>query len=156
MGGDNALSTDRVVLVSGANRGIGRVIAERLATAGFSLSLGARDPRALDAVLQDMESARIGRFRYDARGSECAETWVRATVEQFGRVDGLVNNAAMFRQFAVDNGDIALQRGFSLSLKDDAGTVTNKLNNVALEMLDEALEMMIHRNSFELLGIESS
>ncbi len=108
MNGHSAPSTDRVVLVSGANRGIGRVIAERLAAAGFSLSLGARDPKALEAVLPDMEPARICRFRYDAREPDCAESWVRATVERFGRVDGLVNNAAVFHQFAVDNGDIAL------------------------------------------------
>ncbi len=108
MSGSSTPSSGRVVLVSGANRGIGRVIAERLAGAGYSLSLGARNPGALEPVLQDMDPARICRHRYDAQGPESAESWVRTTVEQFGRLDALINNAAVFHRFSVDDGDMAL------------------------------------------------
>ena len=104
----SAPPTDRVVLISGANRGIGRVIAERLAGAGYVLSLGARRPEALQSVLPDVDSARICRHHYDARAPESAKRWVQATVEQFGRVDALVNNAAVFHRFTVVDGDIAL------------------------------------------------
>ena len=40
----------RVIMVSGANRGIGRAVAEALYRAGYTLSLGARDPASLTAV----------------------------------------------------------------------------------------------------------
>jgi len=39
--------TNKVVMISGASRGIGRAIAERLALEDYSLSLGVRDPSAL-------------------------------------------------------------------------------------------------------------
>ena len=38
----------RVVMVTGANRGIGKAIAEKLFDRGYTLSLGARDPRTLE------------------------------------------------------------------------------------------------------------
>ncbi len=108
MGGSSKLSTEQVVLVSGANRGIGRVIAERLAGAGYCLSLGARNPQALEPVMQDMDPARVCRHPYDAGGPASAESWVRTTVERFGRVDGLINNAAVFHRFSVADGDMSL------------------------------------------------
>ena len=49
----------RVVMVSGANRGIGRAISEALYAAGYSLSLGARDVAALNDLTENWESDRI-------------------------------------------------------------------------------------------------
>ena len=56
----------RVVMVSGANRGIGRAISEALYAAGYSLSLGARDVAALNDLTENWESDRIVLERYDA------------------------------------------------------------------------------------------
>ena len=39
--------TDRVVMISGANRGIGLAAAKHLASLGYTLSLGARDPASI-------------------------------------------------------------------------------------------------------------
>ena len=41
---------DRVVMISGANRGIGKAIAKRLANDGYKLSLGVRDTSSVDTV----------------------------------------------------------------------------------------------------------
>ncbi len=79
----------RVALVSGANRGIGRAVAEALAREGWRLSLGVRDPDGAtvpaDAMLH----------RYDARDAAAAECWVEATLGRFGRIDAVVANAGI-------------------------------------------------------------
>jgi len=98
----------RVILVSGANRGVGRAIALRLAEVGYVLSLGSRRPEALDEVADSLDPARVLCHRYEARDRALATQWVSRTVERFGRIDGLVNNAAVFHRFRVEDGDEAL------------------------------------------------
>jgi NAD(P)-dependent dehydrogenase (short-subunit alcohol dehydrogenase family) len=94
----------RVVMVSGANRGIGRAIAARLDRAGYSLSLGARDPNALDPVIAGMDAARVMTHDYEALDDAAPARWVAATVARFGRIDALVNNAGLLRRVNVETG----------------------------------------------------
>ena len=96
----------RVVLVSGANRGIGRAIAERLAAAGCRLSLGARRPETL-AEAFGPENADRRHFRYDAFERETYGAWVEGTLAAFGRIDALVNNAGTSNRFSIEAGDEA-------------------------------------------------
>ena len=79
-----------VALVSGANRGIGRAIAERLAADGWRVSLGVRDPSAMEKVEADALVAQ-----YDAHDGEAPKRWVAATLERFGRIDAVVANAGI-------------------------------------------------------------
>lgn len=83
----------RVILISGANRGIGRAIAETLHAKGYALSLGVRDPKASAMTLSGMAGDRLHLARYDARDWATHEAWVAAALAQYGRIDGLVNNA---------------------------------------------------------------
>src|SRR5437763_13918134 len=96
---------DRVILISGANRGIGRAVAERLYADGYTLSLGARRLESLKPVMADMSSERVAGHAYDAKNSSSATSWVAATAKQFGRIDGLVNNAGIGLNFAVEDED---------------------------------------------------
>ena len=79
----------RVVMVSGASRGIGRAVVERLIADGYNVSAGVRDSRGL------IGSERLVLHRYDAESLPSAEAWVAATIERFGRLDSLVNAAAV-------------------------------------------------------------
>ena len=85
----------RVILISGATRGIGLAIARTLHAKGYTLSLGARDPSALTTVIADMDPTRVMTARYDAADWSSHEKWVEQTVERLGRIDGLVNNAGV-------------------------------------------------------------
>lgn len=92
----------RVVMVSGAARGLGPVIAKRLYDEGYTLSLGARDPAALERVHGGMEKARVLFHQHDAKDPRTGDAWVAATVARFGKLDGLVNNAGVLHAFSVE------------------------------------------------------
>jgi NAD(P)-dependent dehydrogenase (short-subunit alcohol dehydrogenase family) len=83
----------RVALVTGASRGIGRAIAAGLAESGAKVMLSSRKQDALDAAAARMDGD-VATFAANAGDPEQAEACVAATVERFGKVDVLVNNAA--------------------------------------------------------------
>ena len=74
MGSTNG--TGRVVMVSGANRGIGAAIAHRLATDGHRLSLGARRRDELTQQASDIDPDRILLNYYEATNQDSARRWV--------------------------------------------------------------------------------
>ncbi len=86
----------RVVLVTGASRGIGLAVARRLLDEGARVCLTARRPEGLaDAVasLAAGDAVRVVAGRADDRDHQVEA--VRSTVEAFGRLDVLVNNAGI-------------------------------------------------------------
>ena len=108
----------RVVMVSGANRGIGRAIAESLYLAGYTLSLGSRDPASLAAVTRGWDPERVLTESYDAEDKATHRNWVAATAERFGRIDGLVNNAGIAVRVSVeDDNDAELDRMWAVNVK---------------------------------------
>jgi len=108
----------RVIMISGANRGIGRAVARALYDAGFSVSLGARNPASLAAVTEGWDGGRVMTGVYDAEDRETHRRWVAATVERFGRLDGLVNNAGIMEEVSVeDEKDEALDRMWAVNVK---------------------------------------
>jgi NAD(P)-dependent dehydrogenase (short-subunit alcohol dehydrogenase family) len=92
---------NKVVLITGASRGIGAQIALQYARAGASISLVARTQAALDtskdAILREHPSAQVLTFPADVRDVKKAEEVVAATVARFGHLDILVANAATLR-----------------------------------------------------------
>lgn len=108
----------RVIMISGANRGIGLAIARALYDAGYSLSLGARDPAAFADITGGWEPDRIHTGRYVAEDKDTHRQWVASTVERFGRLDGLVNNAGIWEDVSLeDENDEALDRMWAVNVK---------------------------------------
>jgi NAD(P)-dependent dehydrogenase (short-subunit alcohol dehydrogenase family) len=89
--------TDRVALVTGAARGLGRAISLALAHAGADVALGLRDGDSAADLAAEIEAMgrRAVRLQMDmARTAQIAPA-VDAAVERFGRLDILVNNAGI-------------------------------------------------------------
>lgn len=95
--------TGRVILISGANRGIGLALAQILYAKGYTLSLGARDPPSLVRTTASMDPARIHLATYDAHDWAGQAAWVAAAKDRFGRIDVLINNAGMSSKMTIRN-----------------------------------------------------
>ena len=94
----------RTLLISGASRGIGRAMAERLLSDGHRLSLGLRNPGDLKGSPLDPERAgadRVLLHPYDAAVPSDADAWVQATLEHFGRFDSVIHCAGIFSRVPV-------------------------------------------------------
>ncbi len=100
-------SAGRVVLISGASRGIGRAIALSLHAKGYTISAGARDVAALEQALDSIRGDRLLCFAYKAADRATHTAWVEGTIGVFGRIDALVNNAGTSNTFSVEEGEEA-------------------------------------------------
>ena len=92
----------RVAMVSGAGRGLGAAIADRLLEDGWALSLGLRDQSQAKRFFAGESRMLVTDF--DATRPASAGTWVDATAAHFGRIDALVNNAGILRMVDFDQG----------------------------------------------------
>jgi NAD(P)-dependent dehydrogenase (short-subunit alcohol dehydrogenase family) len=95
----------RVAVVTGAGRNIGRAIALQLADGGAALVINVRSNRQeADAVAKEVEAAG-GRALValgDVADAGAMQRMADAAVARFGRIDYLINNAALRRESSVD------------------------------------------------------
>ena len=103
---------DRVIMVSGAARGIGRAVVERLLASGFRVAAGVREARGL------MPTDRLLVQRYEAESIDSAEAFIAATIDRFGALHGLVNAAGINPAFsALDADEAPLDRLWAVNVK---------------------------------------
>jgi 3-oxoacyl-[acyl-carrier protein] reductase len=89
----------RVALVTGASQGIGRACALKLAAAGATLALAARNEEKLRELLQEITNAggKGDVFALDVADEEQVKATIKTVIAEFGKVDILVNNAGITR-----------------------------------------------------------
>ncbi|MEV6063251.1 SDR family NAD(P)-dependent oxidoreductase [Nocardia asteroides] len=88
----------RTALISGASRGIGRGIAERLARQNYSLTITARDPERLEAVAAELRALGAGEVvavAADMADEAGVERVLAAHAERFTSLSGLILNAGV-------------------------------------------------------------
>lgn len=91
--------TDRVAIITGANRGLGEALAHTFAREGAHLVLSARDAGLLEAVAKKLPvngSQQVKWLKADISRPEDVEAIKNEVLNSFGRVDILVNNAGVY------------------------------------------------------------
>ena len=102
----------QVVIVTGASAGIGEQTARRLARAGMKVVIAARRPDRLDALARELDptGANVLAVAGDITSDADRKKLVAATLEKFGRIDALVNNAGYGTRGPVEMAPVELIR----------------------------------------------
>jgi citronellol/citronellal dehydrogenase len=97
-----AVSSAKVAIITGASRGIGRALALGLAREGWSVVIAAKStesterlPGSIHSVAQEVEAlgGQALPVQVDVRDEAQIEAMVAQTIDRFGRIDLLINNA---------------------------------------------------------------
>jgi len=86
--------TGKVAIVTGSTKGIGLAIAERMINEGMSVVVSARTQADIDTVAERLGDNAVG-IVCDVADPTACQALVEATIDRFGQVDVLVNNAGL-------------------------------------------------------------
>lgn len=92
--------SEKLALVTGASRGIGKACAFELAKAGYDIAVNfAGNEEAANKTVEEIKALGVAAaaFKFDVSNQEEAAKGVEAVIEKFGRIDILVNNAGITR-----------------------------------------------------------
>jgi 3-oxoacyl-[acyl-carrier protein] reductase len=137
---------DRVALVTGASQGIGRASALALASAGARVIAAARNREKLDALAQEIAASggEALPVTMDVADPEQVKAGFKQGLEKFGRLDILVNNAAVTRD------------GLSLRMKlDDWESVLRTNLTGAHLCIQQALAVMVRQRYGRIVNMTS-
>src|SRR6266849_8186360 len=125
---------DKVALVTGASQGIGRDTALALAEAGAKVAAAARNEEKLSVLVADIAAAGGAAFavKMDVADAEQVKAGFKQVLEEFGRLDILVNNAAITRD------------GLALRMKQDDWEAVIRTNLTGAHLcIQQALATMM-------------
>ncbi len=90
----------KTALITGAGRGIGREIALKMASQGASVIIADIDEKTMEAVKDEASGLGVKSMaaKMDISNSNSVATAIGKVLEEFGSIDILVNNAAIFRE----------------------------------------------------------
>jgi len=137
---------DKVALVTGASQGIGRDTARALAEAGAKVAVAARNEEKLATLVHDIaaEGGEAIAVRMDVADAEQIKAGFKAVLAKFGRLDILVNNAAITRD------------GLAMRMKQDDWDAVIRTNLTGAHLcIQQALGTMMRARAGRIINIAS-
>jgi len=137
---------DKVALVTGASQGIGRDTALALSKAGAKVALAARNEEKLTALAAEIAAGGGEAFavKMDVADVDQVKAGFKQVLEKFGRLDILVNNAAITRD------------GLALRMKQDDWEAVIRTNLTGAHLcIQQALAAMIRARTGRIINISS-
>jgi 3-oxoacyl-[acyl-carrier protein] reductase len=137
---------DKVAVVTGASQGIGRDTALALSSAGAKVAVAARNEEKLTALVKEITSAGGEAFavKMDVADAEQVKTGFKQVLEKFGRLDILVNNAAITRD------------GLAMRMKLDDWEAVLRTNLTGAHLcIQQALPTMMKARAGRIINISS-
>jgi 3-oxoacyl-[acyl-carrier protein] reductase len=137
---------DKVALVTGASQGIGRDTALALSEAGAKVAIAARNEEKLAALVQEIASRGGEAFavKMDVAEADQVKAGFKAVLEKFGKLDILVNNAAITRD------GLAMR----MKLEDWDAVIRTNLTGAQL-CIQQALPVMMKARAGRIINISS-
>lgn len=138
--------TDKVAVVTGASQGIGRETALALAQAGAKVAVAARNEEKLAALVNEIAAAGGEAFavKMDVADAEQVKVGFKQVLEKFGRLDILVNNAAVTRD------------GLAMRMKKDDWDAVLQTNLTGAHLcIQQALPVMMKARAGRIINIAS-
>ena len=137
---------DKVAVVTGASQGIGRETALALAQAGAKVVVAARNEEKLAALVSEIAAAGGEAFalKMDVADAEQVKAGFKQVIEKFGRLDILVNNAAVTRD------------GLAMRMKKDDWDAVLQTNLTGAHLcIQQALPTMMRARAGRIINISS-
>jgi 3-oxoacyl-[acyl-carrier protein] reductase len=138
---------DKVAVVTGASQGIGRDTALALAEAGAKVAVAARNEEKLAALVKEIVALEAGQalaVKMDVADAEQVKAGFKAVLEKFGRLDILVNNAAITRD------------GLAMRMKADDWDAVIRTNLTGAHLcIQQALPTMMRARAGRIINIAS-
>ena len=137
---------DKVALVTGSSQGIGRETALALSEAGAKVAVAARNEGKLAALVEEIaaKSGEAFAVKLDVADAEQIKAVFKAVLERFGKLDILVNNAAITRD------------GLAMRMKQEDWDVVLRTNLTGAHLCtQQALATMMRARAGRIINIAS-
>ena len=141
------MSENKVALITGASRGIGRACAIELAKAGYDVAISyAGNDEAANKTIEDLKSfgVKAKAYKFNVADKEACEKAANEVLNDFGKIDVLVNNAGITRDGL-----------FMRMSSDNWEAVINTNLNSAFYMTSPIIKTMIKQRSGCIVNMSS-
>jgi len=137
---------NKIAIVTGASQGIGRDTALALSEAGAKVAVAARNEEKLTALVQEISSKGGEAFavKMDVADADQIKSGFKSILEKFGKLDILVNNAAITRD------------GLAMRMKPDDWDAVLRTNLTGAHLcIQQALPVMMKARAGRIINISS-